>query len=121
MPLAVKAVPLRASRVGQNAVEHVDPAGDEFEQLRRSAEAHRVARFVVRQERLAPFHRLHHLRLRFTDAHTPDRIAIESNLHGGFRARPAQIFEGAPLHDPKEKRCSGGRVGRILQGFIAPR
>ena len=95
------AVARQASR--EDAIKHVDAAGDQLEQLRWRAEAHRVARLVVRQKRLAPFHRLHHFRFRLAYAHPADCIAIETDLNRRLRARPAQIFESAALHDAEEE------------------
>ena len=108
VPPAVKAVPLRARRVGQDAVEHVHAARDQLEHLRRRAQAHRVARFVRGQMRLAPFDRLHHLRFRFAHAHSADGVAVEIHRGQRLRARAPQIFKGSSLHDPENRSGEGG-------------
>src|SRR4030095_14515257 len=76
------AVARQASR--EDAIKHVDAPGDQLEQLRWCAQAHRIARLVVRQKRLAPFHRLHHFRFWFDYAHPANSGAVENNLHGGL-------------------------------------
>ena len=74
---------------GHHAVEHVDSAGDHFQNLRGGAEAHRVAGFVVWQEGHGIFDRAEHLMLGLADRYTADRVAIEVHRHelaGGLLA-----------------------------------
>src|SRR4030095_10725306 len=94
------AVARQASR--KDAIKHVHAPGDQLEQLRWRAQAHCVARLVVRQKRLAPFDRLHHFRLRLAYAPPANGVAVETNLHGGLRTCQTQVLEGPTLDNPED-------------------
>ena len=101
VPSAVKAVPFRASRVGNTQSNMSIPRRDHLEHLRRSAETHRVTRFVLWQKRLRRFNREHHFLLRLADAHSADRVAVEINLDRGLRSCVPQISNVPPCTIPK--------------------
>src|SRR5262249_31972783 len=61
----------------QHAIEHVHPARDHFQHLRRCAQSPPVTWFARRKNRSRRFNRTHHFLLWSTDAPPADRVAIE--------------------------------------------
>ena len=76
-PSRVKATPVAGDAGGHDAVEHVDAAGDHFEDLGRGAEAHGVAGLVGRQEGHRVLDGAEHLLLGLADRDAADGVAVE--------------------------------------------
>ena len=66
---------------GHHAVEHVHAAADHFQNLRRRAEAHGVARLVLREKRHRVFDGAEHLVLGLAHRDAADRVAVEIQFH----------------------------------------
>ena len=96
---------------GENAVEHIHTAGDHFEDLRRGAEAHGVARVGFRQEGNGILDGGEHLGFGFADTDTADGVSVESNLHQRAGAFFAEVGVGGALDDSKNERASLGGLG----------
>ena len=101
----------------QDAIEHVDAARDQLDQLRRCAQPHRVPRQARRQERLRQFNRLENFRFRLADAHAADGVTIKLHRDDGLRALLAQRGVGAALDDAKNQLA--GRA-RLLAALLRP-
>src|SRR5262245_66339857 len=61
----------------QYAIEHVHPARDHFQELRRRAESHRVTWLVRWQKWFSRFNGHLHFLLRLTHAHPANGVAVE--------------------------------------------
>jgi len=101
---------------GQNAVEHIHAARDEFDHLRGRAEAHGVSRFVRRQKRFGVLDGFHHLGFGFTDAHTADGVAVEIQRDQRLGAFFAERGVAAALHDAENKLAPRARLFAAFGG-----
>ena len=96
-----------------NAVEEINAASDTFNNVARRADAHQVARLVLRHIGLDRVDDVvHHLR-RLADRKTADGVAIAVNLCNLLHVPDAQILKGRTLVDA-EKHLP--RVDGIRQG-----
>ncbi|MPM91430.1 hypothetical protein SDC9_138559 [bioreactor metagenome] len=114
---AGKGSPVAGHTGRQNAVEHIHPASDQFDQLCRGAKPHRVAGLVCGQEWLGDLHCLKHLRLGFAHAHTADGIAVEIESDQGLGAFLAHGRVDATLHNAEHLLPFGPR---LLPAFTRP-
>ena len=96
---------------GHHAVEHVHAAGDHFENLRRRAQAHGVARLVVREKRHRVVDGAEHLVLGLAHRDAADGVAVEAQLHQFAGRLLAQIRD-----KPSPGRCRNGVAGRCRSG-----
>ena len=80
LDVAVTRVQPAVARIArrQHAVEHVDAVADRLDDVFRRADAHQVARLVVRQPRRDMGFDAAHCLLRLADRQTADRIADEA-------------------------------------------
>lgn len=88
---------------GEDAVEHVNAAGDYFDDLWRGAEAHGIAGVVLREEGNGIFDGAEHLMLGFADADAADGVAVEADVHKGAGAFLAEIGVRGSLDDAEEE------------------
>jgi len=72
-----------------DAIEHVDAAGDRFEQIGGCADTHQIARLVGRQHRGGLANDFEHDVLRLADGEAAERIAVEADVGECARARLA--------------------------------
>ena len=75
-----------AARAGRHhAVEHVDAAGDRCEQILRRADAHQIARPILRQHGSGRLDHVEHRGLPFADRQPADGIAVEADSRSARR------------------------------------
>ena len=109
----------------QHAVEHVDARLDHLEHPFGVADAHEVARLVLRKERCHPVGRLEHRRAVLAEREPADRVAVEVELDELLGGAPAELGVRAALVDREAELTVGvGRValparpfGRAAHGF----
>src|SRR5262249_50046338 len=70
----------------KNAIEHVHSARNQLHELRRSPEAHGIARLVFWQERFCHLDCLEHFWLRLTHTDSPYGVAVKLQLNQSTRA-----------------------------------
>src|ERR1051326_1838836 len=87
----------------QHAIEHVHPARDHLQKLRRRAESHGVTRSIGWQKWFCRFNRAHHFLFWFAHADSTNGVTIEIKLHDRLGALLAQILERSALDDAKQK------------------
>ena len=98
----------------QHAVKHVHAERNHLEQLRRSAETHRVTRLVRRQEGRRRAHLFQHLRLRLAHAHAAHRVSGKVQRRERLRRLATQVVERRALHDGED--VMAGREKAALGG-----
>ena len=101
---------------GQNAIEHVDAARDEFDHLGGCAEPHRVPRLVAREMRFGDFDGAEHFGFGFTDAYAADGIAVEFEGDKSFCAFFAQVWIDAALDDAEDHLAGSARLFTAFGG-----
>ena len=102
---------------GDDAVEHVDSAGDALGHLAHDPKPHHVARLVLGQVRNRSVDRLIHEILGLADRDPAHGIAVEAYLHKFFGAVAAQVVVDAALHDPENELSVGVR---LVLGALRP-
>ncbi len=122
----------------QHAVEHIDAAGDQFEQLVRLAQTHGVAGFVSRQKRCGDFDSFEHVGDRFPHGETADGIPVEiegdkvaGRLFPQVRITPAlnnpevtlsrRTMRGDPVPRPLRPSLGQGQRFRRVVSFTGER
>ena len=98
---------------GQDAIHHVDTAGDVLRQFVRHANAHGVTGPVFGQVRLAGLHHFEAERARLPYGEAPDGVAVSIKIHKLPGALRAEVWEDGALHDGEEG-VAGGRFGNAL-------
>jgi len=102
---------------GQDAIEHVDAARDEFDHLGGGAEAHRVARLVCRKMGFGDLDGAKHFGFGFADADATNGVAVEVERNESLGALFAQIWIDAAL-DNSEDHLAGR--ARLFTAFSGP-
>ena len=88
----------RAAAAGRHhAVEHIDPAQNRADNVIRTADAHQITRFVLRQHSGRIVQNLKHGFLPLADGQTADGIAVKADILQLFGRPTAQIFIIAAL------------------------
>ena len=87
---------------GEDAIEHVNAARDEFDHLGGRAETHRVARLLGGKKRFGDFDGAKHFGFGFADADAADGVAIKFEGNEGLGAFFAEVGSDAPLNDAKD-------------------
>ncbi len=100
---------------GHHAVEHVHPAGDHFQNLRRRAETHRVARLVVGEKRHRVVDGAEHLVLRLAHRNAADGVAVEAEFHQLAGGLLAQVGVDRALDDAEMSLRSVARAGFVFR------
>ena len=85
-----------------HAVEHVDTATDQFQQVPRRSDAHHIARVVCRQVVRAEVGDFVHCFGRFTDGKTAHGVAIRAEFCDAFDGLLAQVRVHAALDNAEE-------------------
>ena len=86
----------------QHAIEHVDAAQHGADQIGGFADAHQIARTVLRQGRDGRIEHRESRRLPLADRQPPDRIAVEADADQPCRGTQAQIGVDPALGDPED-------------------
>ena len=98
---------IRRSELGDfvrdDAVEHVDAAVDGFEEVERGADAHQVARLVVREHRRGDLTRVFALGLAFADREAADGEPVEGQLGQAVGADLAEVGVEGALDDREHR------------------
>src|SRR5262249_31220768 len=102
---------------GQDAIEHIDAASDEFDHLGWRAEAHRVAGLVAGEVRFSDFDGAKHFGLRFADTDARNRVAVEFESREGLGAFFAKVWIDAALDDAEDHLA---RSTRLFAAFGRP-
>src|SRR5690606_4153548 len=97
-----------------DAVEHVDAAGDGGDEIARRPDAHEVARTILRQMRLERLEDLEPLGLGFPDREPADGVAVEADRTQPVERRAPQVRVHASLHDAEQRRIVALRRGAGL-------
>ena len=98
-----------------DAIEHVHPAMDGFQQIERRAHAHQVTRLVVRQQSGRELADVFAFALALAHREPADRVTVERHLAERRRAFPPQFGKERALHNPEH------RLRRISPRRQAPR
>jgi hypothetical protein len=101
---------------GQDAIEHVDAASDEFDHLGGRAEAHGVARLVGGKMRFGDFDGAKHFGFRFADANPADGVTVEFEGDERFGAFFAEMWVDAALDDAEDHLAGGARLFAAFGG-----
>ena len=110
---------------GDDAIEHVDPAMDGFENIERRSNAHEVAGFVLRQERCREFTGVLALAFALTHGKTAYRVAVERHRAQRLGAFFPEVQMQRTLDDgehglsgisPRGEAASGPAVGELHRG-----
>ena len=107
-PLAVNRCPLRAWRVGHDAIEHVDAAQHRGHDVLRAPDAHEIARRLAGMCGMRVSRIREPLRLRFPDREAADRESRPVEAQQGLEGGEAQVRVHAALHDAEQP---AGRIG----------
>ena len=86
-----------------DAIEHVHAAMDGFENIERRADAHEIARLVLRQKLRGEFAHVLALALALADREPADGESVEWHFAQASRAFPPQFLEERALHDPEHR------------------
>ena len=98
---------------GQDAVEHVDAAGDGTDQVGGLADAHEVARAIVGQQRAGRVERGEHELLRLAHGQAADRVAVEADLDQALGRARSLGRVGAALDDAEQAVARSRDEGRL--------
>ena len=88
---------------GHDAIEHVHATMDGFEQIERRADAHEIARLVLRQKLRGEFAHVFALALALSHREATDGEPVEGHFAQDRRAFAPQLLEESALHN-SEKR-----------------
>ncbi len=113
--------PMPAVAGRQNAIEHVDAATHRFDQIERRADAHQVARLLLRKKRQRRIERGEHQLVPLAHRKPTDRIALEIHGHQRLCRAPPQRFVGAALHDAEQRLSRPRAPARPLRQERVPR
>ena len=103
-----------------HAVEHVDAAGNGFEQILRRADAHQIARPILRQHRSGHRDGVEHGGLPFTHRQPADRIAVEADVLQNPGALLSEVGIDAALHDAEQRLARRGHLLKCLLRALGP-
>lgn len=99
-----------------DAVEHIDSAGNAFDDLNPVADAHQVTGMGSGDVGDGEIDSAHHFGFRFTDADATDGITIEADFRKPLCAAFAQIGIDAALNDSKEQLTGAERLSAATFG-----
>ena len=112
-PSQVSAVPVLPRRVGKTQSNMSMPRSITSRMPARVADAHEVARLLVRKQRRRPGRRLEHLAPVLADREPAERVAVEVELLQLVDGTSAKLPVGVPLRDA-EQQLAGRAVGGSL-------
>ena len=92
----------------QHAIEQVDAPPDDLEDALGVADAHEIARLVLREQRRGPPDGLEHLVSPLPDREPAERVAVEGERGDLFYGAPPELGVDATLGDaePELPRCT---------------
>ncbi|MEY4246312.1 MAG: hypothetical protein RLZZ245_3897 [Verrucomicrobiota bacterium] len=98
---------------GHHAVKHVNPTRDHFEDLRWSAKAHGVARFILRQKGDGVFDGAKHFVFGFTYGNAADCVAVEVEFDEFASRLLAEVGVDRALDDAEMVLSARPRFGFV--------
>ncbi len=100
---------------GHNAVEQIDPSSYALEDIDWRADAHEIARFIRRHQRLDSVNDVVHDFRRFTDRQSADGVAVEVKFAYSEHVLGTQIVVNAALINAEQHLARVDRVGQGVQ------
>ncbi len=105
---------------GQHAVKEIDPQRDGLHHPNGIAQAHQVARGVLREEREGRSQRAQHLVARLANGQPTDGVAVEADGHRALGALAPQRMVGATLDDAELAEVGTIASQEVPSGQLCP-